>query len=155
MTSPPPPSSFIFIARSDSHMDTDPCLSSYCVCFLNYQTSKIPTLASSFTGMEAVKLFQFCHWHRQNKKGYNRLWLTWKCMRDISLQQTVTHMEVHEGHLSLPILNCWFLGGADCVPRPPAFTQFQPLERNTTTTMEHRHNYTWCFQLLEWNITTV
>ena len=77
-----------------------------------------------------MKLFQFYHWHREKTKKvcnrlcltwkcmrdislqqtasrgnawgtshYNRLCLTWKCMRDISLQQTVPHMEMHEGHL--------------------------------------------------------
>ena len=77
-------------------------------------------------------------------------------MRDISLQQTVPHVEMHEGHLSLPILSLLVLGGANCVPWPPAFTQFQPLEWNitTTVTMEHYPNYIQSFQPLEQNITT-
>ena len=72
---------------------------------------------------------------------YNRLCLTWKCMRDISV---------------FPFSACWFLGGANNVPWPLAFTQFQPLEWNiaTTVTMEHHPNYTQCFHPLEQSITT-
>ena len=89
----------------------------------------------------------------------NRPGLTWKCMRDISLQQTGTsmevheghlittdwdfhgsawgtsqqtgtHMEVHEGHLSLPILSLLVLGGCCLRPLAPCF---QPLEQTITT----------------------
>ena len=72
-------------------------------------------------------------------------------MRDISLQQTVTHMEVHEGHLSLPILSLLVLGGCCLCPLAPCF---QPLEQTITTVtsnafshgMEHHHHsYTQCF----------
>ena len=84
-------------------------------------------------------------------------------------------MEVHEGHLSLPVLSLLVLGGCCLRPLAPCF---QPLEQTITTVtpnvfghgMEyHHHSYTQRFQprngtsppqlhptlsATEWNITT-
>ena len=75
-------------------------------------------------------------------------------------QQTGTHVEVHEGHLSLPILSLLVLGGCCLRPLAPCF---QPLEQTITTVIpdvfshgmeyhHHSYSYTRCFQ--PWNGTS-
>ena len=68
-------------------------------------------------------------------------------------------MEVHEGHLSLPILSLLVLGGCCLRPLAPCF---QPLEQTITTVtsnvfshgMEYHHQLHPMLSAMEWNITT-